>query len=115
MKELRKKRGLSLRELGEQINVNFSHISRLESGKKIPSLEMIQLLADFYNVPPSYFFENEDVDSRDLTDTEEEFMDDLELPIEEIRKKYNLTFEGKQLSDEELRGIMTWLKINRSI
>lgn len=113
IKELRLKHGLSLRELGEAVNVNYSHLSRLESGQKAPSIDMIELLASYYKVKPSYLL---DADTDDeLTEEEEELLEDADLPLEEIKKKYNITFEGKSLSDDELIGMLTWLKVKRGM
>lgn len=113
LKELRRKKGLSLRELGEKINMNYSHLSRLENGQKIPSLETVELLADYFEVKPSYFLD--EVDSEELTEDEEELIGDLDLSLDDLKEKYNLTFEGKPLTDDELNDILTYLKVKRGI
>lgn len=111
IKELRQKKGLSLRELGDQINMNYSHLSRLENGLKVPSLETVELLAGYFGVRPSYFFEEE---ATELTIVEEDLMKDLDLPLDGVKDKYNLTFEGRPVTDEELNDILTYLKVKRA-
>ncbi|MFP7446600.1 helix-turn-helix transcriptional regulator [Bacillus infantis] len=113
IKELRIRKCLSLRELGEEINMNYSHLSRLENGQKVPSLETIGLLADYFEVKPSYFLD--DVDAEELTNDEEELLKDLDLSLDDIKDKYNLTFEGQSVTDEELNDILTYLKVKRGI
>lgn len=113
IKELRKRKGLSLRELGEEINMNYSHLSRLENGQKIPSLETIELLADYFGVKASHFLD--EAESDELTDDEEELLNDLDLSLEDIKEKYNLTFQGKPLTDDELSDIITYLRVKRGI
>ncbi|WLR53593.1 helix-turn-helix transcriptional regulator [Mesobacillus subterraneus] len=113
IKELRQRKGLSLRELGEEINMNYSHLSRLENGQKVPSLETIELLANYFEVKASYFLD--EVDTEELTSNEEEFLRDLDLSLDDIKEKYNLKFEGKPLSDDELNDIVTYLKVKRGL
>lgn len=113
IRHLRKEKGLTLRELGEKINLNYSHLSRLESGKKTPNVQVIELLASFYKVSPNYFFD-ESLDT-ELTKDEEEFLEDIDLSLEEIKDKYNVTFEGKAVTDEELKAMLAYLKVKRGI
>ncbi|MRX70881.1 helix-turn-helix domain-containing protein [Bacillus lacus] len=113
LKELRQGSGLSLRELGERINMNYSHLSRLENGQKIPSLETIELLAKFFEVKASYLLG--EVDTYEFNEDEEDFVKDLDLSLKEVQEKYNITFEGKPVTDEELKDILTYLKVKRDI
>ncbi len=49
---LRKKRGISLRQLAPMLEINaHSFISEIETGKKKPSLELVIKVADLFNVP----------------------------------------------------------------
>ena len=44
-----------------------------------------------------------------------EFIDDLELMTdEEIRDKYNIKLDGKELTIEEIRGIIAYIRSMRS-
>jgi transcriptional regulator with XRE-family HTH domain len=45
----RLKKGLSLKDLGEQVNVNYVYLSRLERGLEIPSETLIKSLAENLN------------------------------------------------------------------
>ena len=54
LKELREKNNLTLRELGEKVNMSSSRLSYYETGKRNPKLETWQKLADFFGVPVSY-------------------------------------------------------------
>lgn len=56
IKDIRIKNGLTLEELGEKINFNFSNLSKIERGLRSPTLELLEKLAEFYEVPLSYFF-----------------------------------------------------------
>lgn len=54
IKELRLKRGLTLKELGKKVNMHTNTLSRYETGKRNPPLFVWQLLADFYGVSVPY-------------------------------------------------------------
>ena len=50
VKELRKKRGIQQKALALEIGVSCPTVSEWESGKKDPSGERLQKLADFFGV-----------------------------------------------------------------
>lgn len=54
LKELRTKEHLTLKELGEQLGMPNSTLSRYETGKREPKLETWQKLADFFGVSVTY-------------------------------------------------------------
>lgn len=58
-KELRKEKGLTQEQLAEQLHVSGRTISRWETGKNMPDLDILIEMADFY-----------DVDIRELIDGE---------------------------------------------
>jgi transcriptional regulator with XRE-family HTH domain len=51
LRRLRDKRGLTLAVLAETTGISISTLSRLESGQRRPSLELLLPLADAYQVP----------------------------------------------------------------
>lgn len=42
---------LSQKELAEKLEISKSYISELESGKKIPRLEILNKYSDFFDIP----------------------------------------------------------------
>ncbi|KYO67299.1 helix-turn-helix domain-containing protein [Thermovenabulum gondwanense] len=56
IRQLRKNRKLSLKELAEKTGLSVSYLSEIETGKKKPSLEVVQKLADALNVSVEAFF-----------------------------------------------------------
>lgn len=59
IKELRMKNGYTLEELGNRINFNYSNLSKVERGLRDPTLELLEKLSAFYDVPLSHFFGEE--------------------------------------------------------
>src|SRR4051794_25338820 len=51
LRELRRRRGLTLARLAEETGINESTLSRLEGGTRKPTLEMLLPLAEVYAVP----------------------------------------------------------------
>ena len=54
IKELRNKNNLTLRALGQKVNMSSSRLSQYETGKREPKLETWQKLADFFGVSVPY-------------------------------------------------------------
>lgn len=101
IKELRKKRGLTLQELADTLNseypdtVNFNKgkISKWENNKEEPRLSSVKIIADFFDVSLDYF------DDKD--DTQLEFIsiyNELKTP----RQKKVLTYADNQLKEQKL-------------
>lgn len=48
LKELRIKKGVSIKKLGPEIGLNYSYISKLEHSKVNPSPKVIKKLSDYF-------------------------------------------------------------------
>ncbi|WEV45219.1 helix-turn-helix transcriptional regulator [Streptococcaceae bacterium ESL0687] len=55
LRDLRKKSALTQEDLAQEIHVSRQTISSWETGKSLPDLENIQLLADYYEISPQVF------------------------------------------------------------
>jgi transcriptional regulator with XRE-family HTH domain len=60
--QLRARRGLTLADVGNLLNVHNTFVSQLEKGRKVPNAEMILKVADTFNVTTDYLMR----DSLDL-------------------------------------------------
>jgi transcriptional regulator with XRE-family HTH domain len=56
---LRKKRGLTLRQLGEMLGVYHTYVSQIEKGKKTPNAAMIIKIADIFGVSTDQLMRDE--------------------------------------------------------
>ena len=54
LKELRREKGLSARELAEKLCVRDSTIIRWESGKMMPTIDKLYDIASFFGVTADY-------------------------------------------------------------
>ncbi|WP_164462287.1 helix-turn-helix domain-containing protein [Capnocytophaga canimorsus] len=49
LKEIRENKGIDLREVADITAINYSSLSRIETGKRLPTKAQIRILASFYN------------------------------------------------------------------
>lgn len=54
LKELREEKGLSIEGLAKAVNVSAACISRWENGLRIPNIDSIILLCEFFKVSADY-------------------------------------------------------------
>ena len=47
---------MTLEELAEGLDVSYQQVQRYESGKNVLSVDKLQLIAEFLDVPVDYFF-----------------------------------------------------------
>lgn len=91
VKELREKHGYTLRYVGEQLDIDYSYLGKIEKGttSSIPTLEK---LANFYEVDISYFFGKQQPLPKELSDRGGEWlvfgeeMEERNLTPEELKK-----------------------------
>lgn len=49
LKEIREETGVPLQEVQQNVGIDLTQLSRIENGKRLPTIEQIQRLAQFYN------------------------------------------------------------------
>ena len=72
LREFRRKEGLSQMKLAEYCNTAASYIGEIEIGRRFPSMEMIEKMADVLRIEPYHFFQNRANNESD-SDTENLF------------------------------------------
>lgn len=102
IRDIRLKKGLTLEELGDKINFNYSNLSKIERGVRTPTLELLEKLAEFYDVPLSYFFGEE----ADIPDELKKYGVEWITFVEEMTEK--------NITPDEIKAIMEILnKFNK--
>jgi transcriptional regulator with XRE-family HTH domain len=109
--KLRIGKKLSMRELGEKIGVSHAHISKLESGINSPSVELLEKLAEYFDIDVTYFFISEE-DEKIFSDNEKSLLYERDLSLESIKRKYDLIDEIEP-SDEEVQKMVEYIKAIR--
>lgn len=121
IKRIRKEKDITIKELGEISGVSTAQISRLESGvRKSSRPETVKALADALGIDyktamneAGYGFEDEE---KTLTN-EQEFVKDIEREMtdDEILEKYPITIDGRTLSPAEAKGVIAFVRAQRSL
>lgn len=108
LKELRNKKHLTLKELGEQIEMSNNTLSQYETGKREPKLETWQKLADYFNVSVPYLqgYVDEYIDIHDLNKQEQEayerITDMLSQEYPQTRPEFNWSKIGQLLINSDI-------------
>jgi len=109
LKELREDKGLTRKEVAKHLDIHESTYGKYELGHLKPSLEMIEKVADFFDVSIDYLIgRTEQVttdkltpNNNNLTNTNTE-----ELLLTEIKKML-----GREPTEEELKKILDISKV----
>lgn len=101
LKELRKKKGLTIEEVAEMLDLGRSTYAGYETETRKPPLENIIKLAQFYNTSSDYIL--------GLTDNPQSRENDTNFKL--FLEGKNLTWDGVPLTDEELKPIKDLLEI----
>lgn len=107
--KLRTDKKMSMRELGEQIGVSHSHISKLESGINSPSVDLLEKLAEYFKIDVTYFFSGDEI----FTEDESDLVYARDLSLEDIKDKYTLEIDGKPATNEEIEEMIKYIKAYR--
>ena len=102
LRRLRKNAGLSQEELGAKLGLAKSTISMYENGTREPSLEILEAIADIFNV-----------DMNTLTDSKAsaEFSDELQGYLEELKTRSEMRMLFKLTKGATKEDVMKAVKI----
>lgn len=117
LRELRKEKNLTMKELGKKFSLAESTISGYENGNRKPDSEIINSFADFFEVSTDYLYgrtDNKGTDNKNelpqLTSKDErDIAKDLERAINSLNSKDGMaSFDGQTLDDmdEEDRELL---------
>lgn len=130
IKKIREQKSMTLEELSEKSGVSVSQISRIESGKRgVPKPTTIKKLATGLGVSYTELmivaghWEEDDLNPKGLNKTlnpastpEARFEKKLiELSDSELLERFTLTLDGRELSPEEAKGVIAYLRSLRQI
>ncbi|WP_427340181.1 helix-turn-helix domain-containing protein [Caloranaerobacter sp. DY30410] len=108
LKELRKEKQLSIREVAKIFNIGKTTVSNYENDERKPDYEMIKKFAEFYGVTTDYLLGL--TDERNIYKLKK---DELPLEIRELGVEYiTVTKELKEkgLSPEDIRKIVKFVE-----
>lgn len=112
---LRDKQGWTQEELSRRLGISRAALSHYEKNRREPDFETLTKLADIFNVSIDYLVGRTNNPGSLLDEDVRAFTDHLELSDEAILSKFSLTIDGKQLSEEEAKRFIAFVRADRAI
>ncbi|MCM3338260.1 helix-turn-helix domain-containing protein [Paenibacillus sp. MER TA 81-3] len=113
--ELREGKGWTQEELAELLGITRAALSHYEKDRRKPDFETLTKLADHFGVSIDYLVGRLSSPNAQATQEVLMFADGLELSDEELLKKFRLTVDGRELTEEEARRFIAFVRAERSM
>jgi len=116
LKKLRKKNKVTLDELAREIDITKTTISRYENEKRVPKMDTVKKIADYFNVTTDYLIGNTD-EKKSADKIKKAIAKDPELVSfwDEIAQRDELKLLFKQTKDLEPKTIKQIIRIIKAI
>ena len=106
LKLLRKQHNLSQKEIGNIFHASQNTVSQWENGTRKPSYDIIQEIADYFDVSVDYLLGRQEqlpeLNSKDKREIQE-ILDDTE---QQLLSQDGLMFDGSPATDEDVQKII---------
>ena len=111
LKLLRKQHNLSQKEIGNIFHASQNTVSQWENGTRKPSYDIIQEIADYFDVSVDYLLGRQEqlpeLNSKDKREIQE-ILDDTE---QQLLSQDGLMFDGSPATDEDVKKIIMAMKM----
>ena len=111
LKLLRKQHNLSQKEIGNIFHASQNTVSQWENGTRKPSYDIIQEIADYFEVSVDYLLGRQEqlpeLNSKDKREIQE-ILDDTE---QQLLSQDGLMFDGSPATDEDVQKIIMAMKM----
>jgi len=114
IKAFREKINLSQKDIADALNVKQNTVSAWERGVREPNLKTISALAAIFEISAELLMNDGDDHENEL-----QFLEELkkatDLTVADFREKYNFVVDGRPASDEEIEGMIAYIRAVRSV
>lgn len=114
LKEARKGKKLTQREVADRLGIDHTTISKYENNQSEPDNETLKELATLYDCSIDYLMGRTSEPDIVLSENAKNFLDALELSDEDVVERYNLVVDGKKLTPEQIKKILAYVRIERA-
>lgn len=116
LKEARERKNLKQTQVKERTGgvINNKTLSGYERGTSEPDLTTLGVLADLYDVTVDWILGKTDRYQK-LSNEAQQLADSLELSDHELIDKFNFTLDGEGLSEEEVKRIVAYIRLERQL
>lgn len=112
---LREQRKLTQEELALQLQISRAVLSHYEKNRRKPNYATLRKIADYFQVSVDYLLgRDEDMQQTSMGEIQD-FADSLELSDDSILEKFTLTIDGKELTPEEAKRFIAFIRAERSM
>ena len=115
LKKLREARGISQDEFATKFNLKQTTIGMYERGMREPNLDKLNQFATFFNVSLDYLVGRTDNPAKEYKPATRELLDMLHLSDDEIFELGPHTLDGKVLTLDEFKHIITAIRVKRQL
>lgn len=106
IRELRKGKGITMKQLGEVVDLAESTISQYETGKRQPDNETLLRLGEYFGVTVGYLLGVDEPIQAVLTDKDQrDIAKDVAALMAKLDSIEDLEFDGDPMSDEAKASI----------
>ncbi|MWV44548.1 helix-turn-helix domain-containing protein [Paenibacillus sp. HJL G12] len=113
--ELRDQRGWTQEELAQSIGITRAALSHYEKNRRKPDFEILTKLADKFEVSIDYLIGRTSEPKLVMDPGVRDFVDQLELSDADLLEKFNLTVDGRSLTEEEAKRFIAFVRMERSM
>lgn len=113
LKELLIKNNMTYRQLGDELNIKPSAISMWNSGRSLPRIEVIEKIAEYFNISPAYLMGWDPMSDEEIGDV---FYNSMKEEPEAKRSNTTIAahFDGDEYTEEELDEIRQFAEFVKS-
>lgn len=112
---LRDRMGLTQDGLSKRIGISRAALSHYEKNRREPDFETLTKLADIFRVSIDYLVGRTNNPSSHLDKEIQLFADHIELSDEEILMRFSLTVDGRELSSDEAKRFIAFVRAERTM
>jgi transcriptional regulator with XRE-family HTH domain len=113
--QLRERQKWTQEELASKLGITRAALSHYEKGRREPDHEVLVKLADCFRVSVDFLVGRTQNPQSVLDDQTRQFVENLELSDENILQKFLLTIDGRELSSEEAKRFIAFVRAERSM
>ncbi|MFL0365728.1 helix-turn-helix domain-containing protein [Pseudobacillus sp. 179-B 2D1 NHS] len=116
LKNIRKAKDLTQKELADAVDIDQSSISYFERNKKKPDMDTLKKIADILNVSADYLLlrTNSPVDySPEQSHLIKKLNANPFITPEELKENYRFVIEGREATTEEIEEAIRYVRIQR--
>jgi transcriptional regulator with XRE-family HTH domain len=113
--ELREARGWTQEELSRSIGITRASLSHFEKSRRKPDFEILTKLADAFGVSIDYLIGRTSNSDLIMDEDVRTFVDELELSDDKLLEKFNLTIDGRSLSEDEAKRFIAFIRMERTM